>query len=359
MSRSAAEILADTDDLTHAVILSNDNKDTEIPADVATGTGEPSIDETEQPDIQAPVIEEGEDTTEPAQTADSFLDELQALPENIRKKYLNPDGTPKSSAELLKMHRNAEKLIGASPEKKAEYLQSQEEDTPVDEVADTSYDFVPPNPENERQQIQSLAMSKLRELNISLGLGLEFKDGIVKGFNSEDEAHNEAWEIATATAESIYSITREQTNNQIKPFEEAGKRTAYQSSIQRVISKFDIKGISAKELTDVFVKDLGIDAWKQMSPESREGFIKTEAEAAAYRKIMANAKIVKPAPIENPVTLKSGSTKPAAQNKPLTPLQQSEYDKHCKMMQQQGFLTDNMKATFLKAVKENYPEGGK
>lgn len=363
MTRSVTDILADTDDLSNAVLL--DNKNTGIPADIETDTGETSFDETEQP-YEALDVED--EVTEPVITTDSFLEELQNLPENKRRKYLNPDGSPKSPAELLKMHLNAEKLIGASPEKKAEYLQSQggEElpETEIDSVIETvesSYDYVIPNTEEERVQKTKLAMNKLRELNISIGLGLEFKNGVVKGFDPENDTHKEAWEIAIESAEDIYSITKEQTRSQIKPFEESQKRTAYQSVIQKVISEFDIKGVTTKEVTDLFVQDLDLEGWKQLSPEDRKRYIRTEAEAMAYRKIKAtaNTKVKVSAPAENPVTLKSGNNVKAVSNTALTPMQKSEYDKHCKIMQQQGFLTDSMKATLLKEVRQNYPEGGK
>ena len=63
------EILADTDDLSNAVILSNDNKNTGIPADIETDTGETSFDETEQP---YEALDTEDEVTEPVITTDSF-----------------------------------------------------------------------------------------------------------------------------------------------------------------------------------------------------------------------------------------------------------------------------------------------
>lgn len=337
-----------------------------VSADESTNSEDSVIEQLpeEVADIQEETEDEQNESPDESDGIDSFESIVAELPENKRKKYYNSDGSLKSREQLLAMHLNAEKLIGASVEKKKEYLGSDsldevplQQNTEIDDdvEVDNTFSYKPEDPAREQEKLNELAMVELEKLNIQFGLDLNlFEDG-AEDFDPNNTQHRKAWELAQKTARTYLKNIKEETLSRIAPLEESQKKVAYQTTVKRVLKVANIKGVTPEEVTNR-IMFFTPEQWRSMPDSEKFDFIEQQAKVIAYDNSQKNVKIIKPEQEKNPVLIKAGGTIEGNKRAVLTPRQEVEFNKL--KSQFSGFITPNMEKIFQEDVIRDYPEKG-
>lgn len=294
---------------------------------------------------------------------DSFESIVNELPESKRNKYFNSDGTLKSREQLLAMHLNAEKLIGASIEKKKEYLgidnsldtEPLQQNTEIDDEieVDNNFSYQPIDPAREQEKLNELAMVELEKLNIQFGLDLNlFEDG-TEEFDANNTQHRKAWDLAQKTARAYLKNIKEETLSRIAPLEESQKKVAYTATVRKVLKTSNIKGVTPEEVANR-IMFFTPEQWRGMPDAEKFGFIEQQAKVIAYDNSQKNVKVIKPEQEKNPVLIKAGGTVEGNKRAVLSPRQEVEFNKL--KSQFSGFITPNMEKIFQEDVIRDYPE---
>lgn len=360
-NRSTNEIIA------NAEMLVGSGNDIVLLEEGATNTETPEIEQEELLD-EALEDETGGDTDEGEEvdSSDSLTALLEKLPDKGAK-YRNKDGTVKSAIDVIAMHRNLEKALGMTPEKRKEYLDTLGEalpdDTtaePVIEADESEYILAPENEEKYEKQIYDTAMIEMKKLNMTLMLDLQEFGGNIP-FDIDDSTHRNAWELANETARNIVNITKEETIARLAPLENSKKKSAILSFTTRVLGANKITEISAEAVAKE-LEDVDINNWRNMPDNMKQGYILQTAKAMAYDAIVNNP-IVEKTVRKEPKVLSSGATQSAASvdMKGLTEEQKLGVAKFKRMFRNEianGIFTDE---DAIKNAKEVYPnrKGGK